>query len=85
MNAFHRNKYYYKYKWKLLKRQSFAGIVFSDYHEQLKLQRNVSMVALRGLGYGKKSVENKIVEEAEYLSRAFKVSIHHRYWTKLIN
>ena len=62
---------------KLLQHQSFAGIVFSDYHEQLKLQRNASMVALRGLGYGKKSVENKIIEEAEYLSRAFKVSIYH--------
>ena len=51
----------------------FLGIVFSDYHEQLKLQRNTSMVALRSLGYGKKSTENKITEEAEYLKRAFKV------------
>ena len=52
----------------------YVGIVFSDYHEQLKLQRNASMVVLRSLGYGKKSVENKIIEEAECLSRAFNVS-----------
>ena len=32
------------------------------------------MVALRSLGYGKKSIENKIIEEAEYLVSAIKVS-----------
>ena len=31
------------------------------------------MVALRSLGYGKKSIENKIIEEAEHLVEAFKV------------
>ena len=31
------------------------------------------MVALRSLGYGKKSIENKIIEEAEYLVEAFGV------------
>ena len=32
------------------------------------------MVTLRSLGYGKKSIENKIIEEAEYLVSAIKVS-----------
>ena len=48
-------------------------MVFSDYDDQLKLQRNISMVALRSLGYGKKSIESKIIEEAEHLVEAFKV------------
>ena len=39
------------------------------------MQRNVSMVALRSLGYGKKSIENKILEEAEQLISAFTVII----------
>ena len=55
-----------------------TGIVFSDYDEQLKLQRNISMVALRSLGYGKKSIENKIIEEARHLMDAFKVRIHYK-------
>ena len=50
-----------------------TGIVFSDYDEQLRLQRNISMVALRNLGYGKKSLENKIIAEAGCLVEAFKV------------
>ena len=47
--------------------------MFSDYDEQLKLQRNIAMVVLRGLGYGKKSVENRITEEAGFLIEAIKV------------
>ena len=50
------------------------GILFGDYDEQLKLQKNISMVVLRSLGYGKKSVENKILDEADHLVEAFKVS-----------
>ena len=52
---------------------SILGVVFSDYDEQLKLQRNTSMVVLRSLGYGRKSTENKIIEEAEHLSESFRV------------
>ncbi len=52
---------------------SHTGIVFNDYDEQLRLQRNVSMVVLRSLGYGKKSTQNKIIEEADHLIAAFKV------------
>ena len=52
----------------------YIGIAFSDYDDQLKLQRSISMVVLRSLGYGKKSIENKIMEEAEHLISAFEVS-----------
>ena len=55
----------------------FLGVVFSDYDDQLKLQRNISMVALRSLGYGKKSIENKIIEEAEHLVGAFGVILEN--------
>ena len=51
-----------------------AGVAFGDYEEQQKLQRNTSMVVLRSLGYGKKSIENKILEEADHLVASFKVS-----------
>lgn len=63
-----------------------AGIVFSDYDEQLKLQRNASMVVLRSLGYGKKSIENKIIEEAEHLTSAIRVRhlffYRFRFWPR---
>ena len=51
-----------------------SGIAFSDYDEQFKLQRHKSMVILRILGYGKKSIENKIVEEIRHVVSAFKVT-----------
>ena len=51
----------------------YTGVVFSDYDDELKTQRNLSMVVLRSLGYGKKSVENKIIEETEHLISAIKV------------
>ena len=51
-----------------------AGVVFGDYEEQQKLQRNTSMVVLRSLGYGKKSIENKILEEVDHLVASFQVS-----------
>ena len=35
------------------------------------------MVLLRSLGYGKKSIENKIIEEAEHLVEAFRVILEH--------
>ena len=35
------------------------------------------MVALRSLGYGKKSIENKIIEEAEHLVGAFRVILEN--------
>ena len=54
--------------------QNVAGVVFGDYDEQQKLQRHASMVVLRSLGYGKKSIENKILEEADHLVASFKVS-----------
>ena len=58
-----------------IERFKLAGIVFSDYDEQLKLQRNTSMVVLRSLGYGKKSIESKIIEEADHLVEAFMVNL----------
>ena len=62
---------------------TYVGIAFSDYDEQLKLQRNISMIVLRELGYGKKSIENKIIEEAEHLTLAFKVDAIYSIFTKL--
>ena len=56
-----------------------AGVAFGDYEEQQKLQRNTSMVVLRSLGYGKKSIENKILEEADHLVASFKVSFIHLF------
>ena len=53
---------------------TIAGVAFSDFDEQLKLQRNTSMVVLRSLGYGKKSIENKIIEEAKFVISAIRVS-----------
>ena len=52
-------------------RFKLAGIVFNYYDGKLKLQRNTSMVMLRSLGYGKKSIESNIVEEADHLIEAF--------------
>ena len=33
------------------------------------------MVVLRSLGYGKKSIENRILDEANHLVEAFKVEL----------
>ena len=46
---------------------NISGIVFGDYNEQWKLQRNISMVILRNLGYGKNRLQEIITEEAEEL------------------
>ena len=50
-----------------------TGIVFNEFDDQFKVQRNLSMVVLRSLGYGKKSIEHKICQETQHLIDVIKV------------
>ena len=43
----------------------FSGIVESDYSDEWKRQRHAAITILRTLGWGKSSIENKIVRESE--------------------
>ncbi len=46
---------------------TFSGIAGNTYSEEWKKQRNVAMRILRSLGYGKHTIENKMIEEAKML------------------
>ncbi|XP_069593153.1 cytochrome P450 2D14-like isoform X2 [Ranitomeya imitator] len=48
------------------------GIAFADYGRSWKEQRRFAMAALRNFGMGKKSLEERVTEEAQSLCSAFK-------------
>ena len=58
-------------EWVYLHRNSL-----NEFDDQLKVQRNISMVVLRNLGYGKKSIEHKVCLETQHLIDAIKVYNH---------
>ena len=49
------------------------GIIWGDYCEEWKRQRNISLTILRSLGFGRKGIENKIFEETQHLINAIEV------------
>ncbi|XP_073442756.1 cytochrome P450 2D15-like [Dendrobates tinctorius] len=48
------------------------GIAFADYGRSWKEQRRFAMTALRNFGKSKKSLEERVTEEAQFLCSAFK-------------
>ena len=43
----------------------FPGIIDTSYSDEWKRQRNAAITILRTLGWGKSSIENKIIRETE--------------------
>ena len=48
-----------------------TGIIGTPYSDDWKKQRHIAVGILRNLGYGKNVMESRILEEAEYLVKAF--------------